>query len=252
MNSEMPPQISSSDRDAINVDPVEIAKFSALAHRWWDPDGPQAPLHVLNPARLGYVSARVLLRGVRVLDVGCGGGLLSEAMAREGARVVGIDLGTELIDIAKLHLLEARQNGESITVDYRMQAIEALAEDEPKSFDAITCMDLLEHVPEPSAVIAACARLLKPGGHLLLSTINRTPTAFALAIVGAEYIVRLLPVGTHDYHRFIRPSELCRMLRANGFEIEDLSGLHYDPLRRTAKVAPGTRINYLVAARHPA
>ncbi|MCZ8113696.1 bifunctional 2-polyprenyl-6-hydroxyphenol methylase/3-demethylubiquinol 3-O-methyltransferase UbiG [Silanimonas sp.] len=234
-----------------NVNPAEVAKFSALANRWWDPDGPQAPLHVLNPARLGYVSARQPLRGARVLDVGCGGGLLSEAMAREGARVLGLDLSPELIDIAKLHRLESTQGGAILDLDYRVQAVESLADAEPGTFDAITCMEMLEHVPEPGSILEACARLLKPGGRLFVSTINRTPAAFALAIVGAEYVAGLLAKGTHDYRSFIKPSEITRVLRAVGLEVEDASGLHYDPLRKTAKVAPGTRVNYLLCARKP-
>lgn len=234
-----------------NVNPAEVAKFSALANRWWDPDGPQAPLHVLNPARLGYVSARQPLRGARVLDVGCGGGLLSEAMAREGARVLGLDLSPELIDIAKLHRLESTQGGAILDLEYRVQAVEALADAEPASFDAITCMEMLEHVPEPGSILEACARLLKPGGRLFVSTINRTPAAFALAIVGAEYIAGLLAKGTHDYRSFIKPSEVTRVLRAVGLDVEDASGLHYDPLRKSAKVAPGTRVNYLLSARKP-
>ena len=234
-----------------NVNPAEVAKFSALANRWWDPDGPQAPLHVLNPARLGYVAARQPLRGARVLDVGCGGGLLSEAMAREGARVLGLDLSPELIDIAKLHRLESTQGGAILDLEYRVQAVEALADAEPASFDAITCMEMLEHVPEPGSILEACARLLKPGGRLFVSTINRTPAAFALAIVGAEYIAGLLARGTHDYRSFIKPSEVTRVLRAVGLDVEDASGLHYDPLRKSAKVAPGTRVNYLLSARKP-
>ena len=234
-----------------NVNPAEVAKFSALANRWWDPDGPQAPLHVLNPARLGYVSARHPLRGARVLDVGCGGGLLSEAMAREGARVLGLDLSPELIDIAKLHRLESTQGGAILDLEYRVQAVEALADAEPGTFDAITCMEMLEHVPEPGSILEACARLLKPGGRLFVSTINRTPAAFALAIVGAEYIAGLLAKGTHDYRSFIKPSEITRVLRAVGLDVEDASGLHYDPLRKSARVAPGTRVNYLLSARKP-
>jgi 2-polyprenyl-6-hydroxyphenyl methylase/3-demethylubiquinone-9 3-methyltransferase len=236
----------------VNVDPAEIAKFSALANRWWDPGGPQAPLHALNPARLGYVAARVPLRGARVLDVGCGGGLLSEAMAREGARVLGIDLASDLVDIARLHRLESMQGGAALDLEYRVQAVEALADAEPASFDAITCMELLEHVPDPGSVVAACARLLKPGAPLVLSTVNRTPAAFAMAIVGAEYVARLLPVGTHDYRSFIKPSELARVLREVGLEVEDVGGLHYDPLRKTARLGPGTQVNYLVASRKPA
>ena len=232
-----------------NVDPAEIAKFSALANRWWDPNGPQAPLHVLNPARLGYVSKRFALRGAQVLDVGCGGGLLSEALAREGAKVTAIDLSKELIDIARLHLLDVRQEEPKLSVDYRLSSIEALAQVEPASFDAITCMEMLEHVPDPQSVLHACARLLKPGGALFVSTLNRTPAAFALAIVGAEYIANLLPKGTHDYRQFIRPAELARGLREAGFSVDDVSGLQYDPIRRSAKVAAGTAVNYLCEAR---
>lgn len=234
-----------------NVNPSEVAKFSALANRWWDPGGPQAPLHVLNPARLGYVAARHPLRGARVLDVGCGGGLLAEAMAREGATVLGLDLSSELIDIAKLHRLETMQGGARLDLDYRVQSVESLAEAEHGTFDAITCMEMLEHVPEPGSILDACARLLKPGGRLFISTINRTPAAFALAIVGAEYVAGLLAKGTHDYRSFIKPSELTRVLRAVGLDVDDVTGLHYDPLRRTAKVAPGTHVNYLLSARKP-
>lgn len=235
-----------------NVDPAEVAKFSALANRWWDPDGPQAPLHVLNPARLGYVAARLPLRGARVLDVGCGGGLLTEAMGREGARATGLDLSADLVDVARLHLLETRQSGAQLDVDYRLQSVEDLAALEPASFDAITCMEMLEHVPDPASILAACERLLKPGGQLFVSTINRTPAAFALAIVGAEYLARLLPAGTHDYRKFIRPSELTRVLRDLGLEVDDVSGLHYDPLRKRASIASGTAVNYVLAARKPA
>ena len=248
----MTPTVGATPGSGGNVDAAEIAKFSALAQRWWDPQGPQAPLHVLNPARLGYVSARCPLRGSRVLDVGCGGGLLSEAMALEGARVMGLDLSADLIDIARLHRLETLQLGGHLDLDYRVQAVEALADAEPASFDAITCMEMLEHVPEPGLVLEACARLLKPGGRLFVSTLNRTPAAFALAIVGAEYLAGLLPKGTHDYRRFIRPSELSRVLRSVGLIVEDVSGLHYDPLRRRAWVAAGTAVNYLLAARVPA
>jgi 2-polyprenyl-6-hydroxyphenyl methylase/3-demethylubiquinone-9 3-methyltransferase len=172
-------------------------------------------------------------------------------MAREGARVLGLDLSPELIDIAKLHRLESTQGGAILDLDYRVQAVESLADAEPGTFDAITCMEMLEHVPEPGSILEACARLLKPGGRLFVSTINRTPAAFALAIVGAEYVAGLLAKGTHDYRSFIKPSEITRVLRAVGLEVEDASGLHYDPLRKTAKVAPGTRVNYLLSARKP-
>ena len=229
-----------------NVSQAELDKFGALARRWWDPQGPQRPLHELNPARLGYVAGRVSLAGARVLDVGCGGGLLSEAMAASGARVTALDLAPELIEVARLHLLES-----GLDVDYRLQSVESLAEEAPGSFDAITCMEMLEHVPDPGSVLRACARLLKHGGVLLLSTLNRTPAAFALAIVGAEYIARLLPRGTHDYKQFIKPSELGAWLRAADLQLQDVSGLAYDPLRRKAWVGGPTAVNYLASAVKP-
>ena len=231
---------------AANASQAELDKFGALARRWWDPQGPQRPLHELNPARLGYVRDRTRLADAAVLDVGCGGGLLSEALAREGARVVALDLAPELIDVARLHLLES-----GLAVDYRLQSVEALAAEAPAAFDAITCMEMLEHVPDPGSVLAACARLLKPGGRLFLSTLNRTPMAFAVAIVGAEYLARRLPAGTHDYRQFIRPSELAAWLREAGLQLEDVSGLAYDPVRRRARVGGGTAVNYLACAVKP-
>ena len=226
-----------------NASQAELDKFGALANRWWDPQGPQRPLHELNPARLGYVRDRTSLAGARVLDVGCGAGLLSEALAREGAQVTALDLAPELIEVARLHLLES-----GLQVDYRLQSVEQLAAEEPSSFDAITCMEMLEHVPDPGAIVRACATLLKPGGRLFLSTLNRTPAAFAVAIVGAEYVARLLPKGTHDYKQFIKPSELAGWLRAAGLQAEDVSGLAYDPIRRKAWVGGPTAINYLACA----
>ena len=231
---------------AANASLAELDKFGALASRWWDPQGPQRPLHELNPARLGYVRDRLPLAGARVLDVGCGAGLLSEALAREGAQVTALDLAPELIDVARLHLLES-----GLTVDYRLQSVEDLAAERPASFDAITCMEMLEHVPDPGAVVKACATLLKPGGLLFLSTLNRTPAAFAVAIVGAEYVARLLPRGTHDYKQFINPSELAAWLRAAGLQASDVSGLAYDPIRRKAWVGGPTAINYLACAVKP-
>jgi 2-polyprenyl-6-hydroxyphenyl methylase/3-demethylubiquinone-9 3-methyltransferase len=237
----------SADRPAAeNVSAEEIARFGALAHRWWDPNGPQRPLHDLNPARLGYVAQRVPLRGARVLDVGCGAGLLSEALAKEGAQVSALDLAPELVEVAKLHLLES-----GLQVDYRLLSVEAMAAEMPASFDAITCMEMLEHVPDPGSVLQACATLLKPGGKLFVSTLNRTPLAFAAAIVGAEYLARLLPRGTHDYRSFIRPSELAGWLRDAGLELEDVSGLAYDPVRRKAWVGKRTEVNYLACAVKP-
>lgn len=231
---------------AENVSAEEIARFGALAQRWWDPNGPQRALHELNPTRLDYISARTPLRGARVLDVGCGAGLLSEAMASRGAIVSALDLAPELVDVAKLHLLES-----GLAIDYRLQSVESLAIEMPASFDAIACMEMLEHVPDPGSVLAACAALLKPGGRLFVSTLNRTPLSFALAIVGAEYVAGLLPRGTHDYRSFIRPAELGRWLRAAGLQLEDVSGLAYDPLRRKAWIASGTGINYLACAVKP-
>ena len=226
-----------------NASEAELKKFGALASRWWDPLGPQRALHELNPARLSYIAGRTRLRGARVLDVGCGAGLLSEALAREGADVVALDLAPELIEIARLHLLES-----GLKVDYRLQSVESLASESPASFDAITCMEMLEHVPDPVSVLRACAALLKPGGKLFLSTLNRTPAAFAVAIVGAEYLAGLLPKGTHDYKSFIKPSELAAWLREAGLQLDDVSGLAYDPIRRKAWVQRRTNVNYLACA----
>lgn len=229
-----------------NFSQAELDKFGALANRWWDPQGPQKALHALNPARLGYVGERTKLRGAAVLDVGCGGGLLSEALAGEGASVTAIDLAPELIKIAKLHRLESK-----VEVDYRLSSVEALAAEQPGHYDAITCMEMLEHVPDPGSILSACATLLKPGGRLFVSTLNRTPAAFALAIVGAEYIAGVLPKGTHQYRDFIKPSELAAWLRAAGLELEDVSGLMYEPWRNAARVIGRTDINYLACARKP-
>jgi 2-polyprenyl-6-hydroxyphenyl methylase/3-demethylubiquinone-9 3-methyltransferase len=229
-----------------NVHPHEIEKFGALASRWWDANGPQRPLHEMNPVRLSYVCGFLPLSGRRVLDVGCGGGLLTEAMAAEGAQVTGIDLSEQLIDIARLHLLES-----GLKAEYRVISAEAMAAEQPAGFDAVTCMEMLEHVPDPQAIVQACFDLLKPGGRLFLSTINRTPAAFALAVVGAEYVARLLPKGTHDYRSFIKPSELAAALRQSGFQLEDVSGLQYNPLTRKASIGSNTVVNYLMAARKP-
>jgi 2-polyprenyl-6-hydroxyphenyl methylase/3-demethylubiquinone-9 3-methyltransferase len=230
-----------------NFSQAELDKFDELAQRWWDPNGPQKALHALNPARLGYVAERTPLRDAAVLDVGCGGGLLSEALAQSGAKVTAIDLAPNLLKVARLHGLES-----GIKVDYREMPVEALAEAQPASFDAITCMEMLEHVPQPASIIDACAKLLKPGGRLFLSTLNRTPAAFALAIVGAEYVARVLPKGTHQYRDFIKPSELAKWLRDAGLELEDVSGLMYEPWRNSARVVSRTDINYLACARKPA
>jgi 2-polyprenyl-6-hydroxyphenyl methylase / 3-demethylubiquinone-9 3-methyltransferase len=232
-----------SMQSKVNVDNAELSKFGALANRWWDPAGPQRALHVLNPVRLGFVSNRAQLKNKRVLDVGCGAGLLSEALAAAGAQVTALDLSKEVIDIAKLHLLES-----GLQVDYRLQAVEAVAEESPVSFDVITCMEMLEHVPDPNSIINACSQLLKPGGSLFVSTLNRTTTAFAMAIVGAEYVAGIVPKGTNEYAKFIRPSELAACLRANGFELMDIQGLQYNPLNHTARLNANTQINYILHA----
>ena len=223
-----------------NADPAELAKFAALAQSWWDPKGPSKPLHDLNPVRLQYVERAVGLNGKQVLDVGCGGGILSEAMARAGARVLGIDLSQSVLDVAELHALEGK-----VTVEYRAAAAEELAQQRPAAFDLVTCMEMLEHVPDPAAAVRALAALVKPGGDVIVSTLNRNPMAFAVAIVGAELITRVLPRGTHEYLKFIRPSELARWGRAADLELRDLTGLTYNPLLRSFRLSPNTSVNYL-------
>ena len=229
-----------------NFDQAELDKFAALANRWWDADGPQKPLHALNPVRLQYVAERAALRGARVLDIGCGGGLLSEALAKQGAQVTAIDLAPELVKVARLHGLES-----GVQVDYRVQAAEDLAAEQAGTFDVVTCMEMLEHVPDPGAIIAACQRLLRPGGKLFLSTINRTAAAFAVAVVGAEYIARLLPRGTHHYQEFIKPAELGAWLRQSGLQLQDVSGMAYEPWRNRARLSRRTDITYLAFAVKP-
>lgn len=230
-----------------NVNPAETGKFDKLATSWWDPEGESRPLHDLNPVRLNYIAERVALRGARVLDVGCGGGILSEALAASGAQVTGIDLAPRVLDVARLHLYES-----NLQVDYREVSVEALAQESPGAFDVVTCMEMLEHVPDPGSVIAACAVLLRPGGRLFLSTLNRTPLAFGAAILGAEYALNLLPRGTHHYAQFIRPAEMAAALREAGLELEDVSGLAYNPLSRRAWIVKSTQVNYLACAVKPA
>jgi len=226
-----------------NVDPAELAKFSALAHRWWDPTSEFRPLHEINPLRLAHIERLSGgLAGKRVLDVGCGGGILAEAMAARGARVTGIDLAEKPLKVAMLHGLESGS-----TVQYRNVAVEALAAEAPGTFDLVTCMEMLEHVPDPASVVASCAKLAKPGGWVIFSTINRNPKSFLLAIVGAEYVLRLLPRGTHEYARFITPSELSRHSRAAGLEIADLTGMVYNPLTRVYSLGRDVDVNYLLA-----
>ena len=225
---------------AQNIDPREVAKFEELASRWWDPHSEFKPLHDINPLRLHYIDSRASLAGKRVVDVGCGGGILAESMALRGASVTGIDAGAAPLSVARLHLLES-----GAEVDYRQITAEQLADQQPTSFDIVTCMEMLEHVPDPASVVAACARLVKPGGQAFFSTINRTPKAYLLAILGAEYLLQLLPKGTHDYGKFIRPSELARWARATGLEVRDLTGMTYNPLTRTYSLGNDIDVNYL-------
>jgi 2-polyprenyl-6-hydroxyphenyl methylase/3-demethylubiquinone-9 3-methyltransferase len=223
-----------------NVDPAEIAKFEELANRWWDPHSEFRPLHEINPLRLDYIEARAPLAGRHVLDVGCGGGILAEAMAARGARVTGIDLGQAPLAVARLHLKES-----GLDIDYRRISAEALAAEQPHSYDVVTCMEMLEHVPDPASTISACAHLVKPGGHVFFSTINRNPKSWAFAILGAEYLLHLLPRGTHDYRNFITPPELARWCRDAELKPDHFVGMHYNPLVRRYWLAPGLDVNYI-------
>ena len=228
----------------LNVDPAEIARFEAAASRWWDPQGEMRPLHDLNPVRLQYVERAGPLAGRKVLDVGCGGGLLAEAMARKGALVTGIDMAEDLIQVATLHALEA-----GVELAYRVESAELHAEQHAGQYDLVTCMEMLEHVPDPEAVIAALAQLVRPGGHVFVSTLNRTPRSYALAVIGAEYVLRLLPPGTHTYEKFIRPSELRRWAQDSGLGLVDIAGLEYDPFSRRTTLTTDASVNYLMHLR---
>ena len=227
--------------DQSNVDPAELAKFNELAHRWWDPAGEFRPLHEINPLRLGWIMERAALEGKSALDVGCGGGILAEAMARRGASVTGIDLGDKPLQIAQLHMRES-----GVQVRYEAASAESFAARHSGEFDLVTCMELLEHVPEPPSTIAACAQLAKPGGKVFFSTINRNPKSYLFAVIGAEYVLKLLPKGTHDYARFIKPSELTRWCREAGLRPLEMSGMTYNPLTRQYKLGPDCDVNYML------
>jgi 2-polyprenyl-6-hydroxyphenyl methylase/3-demethylubiquinone-9 3-methyltransferase len=226
-----------------NADPAELAKFSDLAHRWWDLESEFRPLHQINPLRLGWIESLAPIKGKRVLDIGCGGGILADAMARQGAQVLGIDLASKALKVAQLHALEAGTQG----VEYREISAEALAAEQPASFDVVTCMEMLEHVPDPSSVVRACATLVKPGGHVFFSTINRNAKAFVFAIVGAEYVLSLLPRGTHEYAKFIKPSELAGYCRSAGLSLQHTRGMEYNPLSQHYWLSADTSVNYLLA-----
>ena len=231
--------------NAANVDQAELTKFSSLAHRWWDVDGEFGPLHAINPLRLDWIDGIAPLKGQRVLDVGCGGGILADAMARKGADVLGIDLAEKSLKVAQLHALEAGTS----QITYRLVAAEALAAEMPDHFDVVTCMEMLEHVPDPASVVQACARLAKPGGWVFFSTINRNPKSFLMAILGAEYVLNLVPRGTHEYARLLRPSELARFCRDAGLDMQQSCGLQYNPLSRRYRLSTDTSVNYMLATR---
>jgi 2-polyprenyl-6-hydroxyphenyl methylase/3-demethylubiquinone-9 3-methyltransferase len=229
---------------AMNADELELQKFSVLAHRWWDPNSEFKPLHDINPLRLNYIDGLAHIAGKKVLDVGCGGGILSESMAARGAEVTGIDLGDKPLKVAKLHLLETGQK-----VDYRLIAVEDLAAEQPGQFDVVTCMEMLEHVPDPGSIVRACATLVKPGGQVFFSTLNRNPKSYLFAVIGAEYLLKLLPRGTHDYAKFIKPSELARLARNAGLNVNEVIGMSYNPFSKNYALGPDTSVNYLIATR---
>lgn len=230
-----------------NADPRELEKFGELAHRWWDANSEFRPLHDINPARIGWIDQHAALRGKRALDIGCGGGLVSEGLAACGAQVTGIDLSPKALGVARLHLHESGHQ-----IDYRLISAEECAAELPGSFDVVTCLEMLEHVPDPASTLRACASLLKPGGQLFLSTLNRKPKAYLLAVLGAEYVMKLLPRGTHDYARFIKPSELARLCRDAGLLVDEIVGLSYNPFTREGRIGGDTDVNYLLRARRDA
>jgi 2-polyprenyl-6-hydroxyphenyl methylase/3-demethylubiquinone-9 3-methyltransferase len=231
-----------------NVDPAELAKFSDLAHRWWDKDSEFRPLHQINPLRLDWIASLCPLHGLAALDVGCGGGILADAMARRGAQVLGIDLATKALRVAQLHALEAQ----TPNVDYREISAEALAAENPGAYDIVTCMEMLEHVPDPASIVRACMQLVKPGGWVFFSTINRNPKSFLFAIIGAEYVLRMLPRGTHTYERLIRPSELARYCRQSGLDVQHTRGMEYNPFTQRYWLSADTSVNYMFACRRSA
>jgi len=230
----------------MNADPLELQKFAELAHRWWDPTSEFRPLHEINPLRLEWINARAPLAGKNVIDVGCGGGILTESMARKGATVTGIDLGEKALKVADLHSLES-----GVAVRYKLIAAEDMAEQEAGQYDVVTCMEMLEHVPDPGAIVRAVAKMVKPGGQVFFSTLNRNPKSYLFAVIGAEYILRMLPKGTHDYEKFITPSELSQYIRSAGLEVAGFKGMGYNPLTKIYSLNDDTSVNYLVAARRP-
>lgn len=231
----------------LNADPAELHKFSELAHRWWDPESEFKPLHAINPLRLDWIDRHANIAGKRVIDIGCGGGILSESMAARGALVTGADLSDKALGVARLHLYESGH-----TVDYRKIAAEEIAATEPETFDVVTCMEMLEHVPNPASTVAAATRLAKPGAHVFFSTLNRNPKSYLFAVIGAEYVLRMLPRGTHEYARFIKPSELARFSRDAGLQVEEIIGMTYNPVTQVYALGRDTDVNYLVRCRKPA
>lgn len=230
----------------MNADPLELQKFSALAHRWWDPTSEFRPLHEINPLRLEWINARVPLKGKNVIDIGCGGGILAEAMANKGATVSGIDLSEKVLRVADLHSLES-----GVPVRYQLISAEAMAAQEPAQFDVVTCMEMLEHVPDPAAIVQACATLVKPGGYVFFSTLNRNPKSYLFAILGGEYLLRLLPKGTHDYDKFITPAELSQYVRTAGLDALGLKGMGYNPFTKIYSLNDNTSVNYMIACQRP-